>query len=336
MDSLTHIALGACAGELLLGKKLGRPALLWGAIAQSFPDVDFLAATWMSPADNLLAHRGFTHSLLFTALLTPILAILAARWHRSHNISSKEWLRFFALGLMLHIFIDAFNVYGTAWFEPFSDYRVTFNTLYVADIFFSVAPGIAVLAMFFLKKKDKYRRASAVIGLTVPALYLMLGIVNKLAVDADIRRMAAVQEISYKRYFITPTPLNNFLWYVVLENDSGYNIAYRSVFDEETTIDFQFFPRNQHLLSAVKNQPDLPQLLRFSQGFYTAEYWHDTLVFNDLRFGQMIGWSDPHARFVFHYYLQHSAENKLVMQRGRFENWSWAALKALAVRIKGI
>ena len=141
---------------------------------------------------------------------------------------------------MLHIFIDAFNVYGTAWFEPFSDYRVTFNTLYVADIFLSCT-GYCGTCYVFFKKKDKYRRASAVIGLTVPALYLMLGIVNKLAVDADIRRMAAVQEISYKRYFITPTPLNNFLWYVVLENDSGYNIAYRSVFDEETTIDFQFF-----------------------------------------------------------------------------------------------
>ena len=117
----------------------------------------------MSPADNLLAHRGFTHSLLFTALLTPILAILAARWHRSHNISSKEWLRFFALGLMLHIFIDAFNVYGTAWFEPFSDYRVTFNTLYVADIFSQLHRVLRYL-LCFLKRKiniEEHRQSLA-------------------------------------------------------------------------------------------------------------------------------------------------------------------------------
>lgn len=336
MDSLTHIVLGACAGELLLGKKLGKSAMLWGAIAQSFPDIDFLAGTWMAPADNLLAHRGFTHSLLFIALLTPLLAMLAERWHRPHNINLKKWLVFFASGLLLHIFIDAFNVYGTGWFEPFSHYRVTFNTLYVADIFFSVAPGIAFIALLLLKSKTKKRRTWATIGLAIPALYLVLGTTNKLNIDNEVKTIAAEQHITYKKYFTTPMPLNNFLWYAVLENDSGYNIGYRSVFDRKTTIDFHFFPRNQQLLDSIKDHEDLQHLLRFSQGFYTAEYWHDTLVFNDLRFGQMIGWDNPYARFVFHYFLQHPDDNKLVVQRGRFENWSWAALKSLAVRIKGV
>jgi inner membrane protein len=49
MDSLTHIVLGACLGEVLLDRKLGRKAMLWGAIAQSAPDIDFLANLWMKP-----------------------------------------------------------------------------------------------------------------------------------------------------------------------------------------------------------------------------------------------------------------------------------------------
>ena len=31
MDSLTHLVLGAAIGELVLGKKIGNRALIWGA-----------------------------------------------------------------------------------------------------------------------------------------------------------------------------------------------------------------------------------------------------------------------------------------------------------------
>ncbi|HLP38350.1 metal-dependent hydrolase, partial [Lacibacter sp.] len=65
MDSITHIALGACIGEAFFEKGFGKKAMLWGALAQSIPDIDFVASFWMGTADDLLAHRGFTHSLLF-------------------------------------------------------------------------------------------------------------------------------------------------------------------------------------------------------------------------------------------------------------------------------
>ena len=38
MDSLTHIVLGAAIGEAVLGKKIGRIAMLWGALADTIPD----------------------------------------------------------------------------------------------------------------------------------------------------------------------------------------------------------------------------------------------------------------------------------------------------------
>ena len=81
---------------------------------------------------------------------------------------------------------------------------------------------------------------------------------------------------------------------------------------------------------------DFINLVRFSQGYYTVEQWHDTLVFNDLRFGQMIGWQDPgRARFAFHYFLQYPNENDIVVQRGRFANWDWKAARELLDRIGG-
>ena len=39
MDSLTHLVLGAAIGEAVLGKKIGRKAMLWGVLADTIPAV---------------------------------------------------------------------------------------------------------------------------------------------------------------------------------------------------------------------------------------------------------------------------------------------------------
>jgi len=125
------------------------------------------------------------------------------------------------------------------------------------------------------------------------------------------------------------------LWYVVAGNDTGYHVGFRSLFDSKKEMDFQYFPRNDSMLRPVSDQEDLQQLIRFSQQFYTVEKWNDTLVFNDLRFGQVIGWQDPGGKFAFHYYLQYPKDNTLVVQRGRFEGWNRQAAILFLKRIKG-
>jgi inner membrane protein len=45
---------------------------------------------------------------------------------------------------------------------------------------------------------------------------------------------------------------------------------------------------------------EVQELKTFSQGFYTIEKKQDTLIFNDLRFGQEIGWHDPSQPFACH------------------------------------
>jgi inner membrane protein len=122
---------------------------------------------------------------------------------------------------------------------------------------------------------------------------------------------------------------------VVAGNDSGYYVGLRSVFDSKKQIDFQFFPRNDSLLTPLKEHEDVHQLIRFSQQFYTVEKWTDTLVFNDLRFGQIVGWSDPREKFVFHYFLDEGYDNRMVVQRGRFAKWDKAVFSSLIKRIKG-
>ena len=59
MDTLTHIALGACVGDALLGKKIGKRAMLVGAMANSIPDVDFISSFWLPIDENLLLLEMF-------------------------------------------------------------------------------------------------------------------------------------------------------------------------------------------------------------------------------------------------------------------------------------
>lgn len=335
MDSLTHIAIGACMGEAFAGKTVGRKAMLWGALAQSVPDIDFVAAFWMDTPASLLAHRGFTHSILCALLLTPFMALLAERWHRPHNISLRKWIWFFGAAILGHLFLDAFNNYGVGWFEPFSQQRISFNAIYVADPFFSIGPGIACLVLFLLPRKDRRRQFWWKFGLLSSAIYLGYCTINKLVIDAEIRRVMADQNIAHTRYFTTPAPLQNWLWFVVAGNDAGYHVGYRSVFDKQKDIAWQYFPRQDSLLDPLRGDESLQRLKRFSEGFYTVEKWSDTLVFNDLRFGQVIGWQKPREKFAFHYFLNLPEENRMVVQRGRFAKWDWSVTRSLLHRIEG-
>src|SRR4029078_1908313 len=122
MDTVTHIVLGACIGEAVLGQKVGKKAVIAGAIAQTIPDIDFISAFWLTPAEQLLAHRGITHSFLFVAVASPAFAIILRRLlFREAKFSIVLFL--VLIELMVHIFLDAFNNYGVGWFEPFARYR---------------------------------------------------------------------------------------------------------------------------------------------------------------------------------------------------------------------
>ena len=335
MDSITHIAIGACIGEAFFERGFGKKAMVWGALAQSIPDIDFIAGLWSSPAGDLLAHRGFTHSILFALLIIPVFALSADKVHRPHNIAFRTWLLFFTTEVFIHLFIDAFNNYGIGWFEPFSHVRYSFNTVYVADPFFSLWPGIALFMLVILNRYSPKRRFWWRLGVILPFLYLGYCTINKIKINRDVQQVFAKQHIPHERYFTTPAPLQNWLWYVVAGNDSGYHVGFRSLFDSKKEIRFEYFPRNDSLLKPVAMDEDVHKLIRFSKQFYTVEKWKDTLVFNDLRFGQIIGWENPKEKFVFHYYLQYPEDNKMVVQRGRFAGWDWEVAKNFWRRIKG-
>ncbi len=337
MDSVTHIVLGACIGEVIAGKELGRKAMLWGALAQTFPDIDVVAEMWLDTPSNLLAHRGFTHSILSCLLFTPLFAAMAQRLHNKASVSLQRWMALFGIEMFCHLLLDSQNAYGTGLFEPFNHARVSFNTMFVADPLFTIVALIASLVLLFFRSKNEKRRLTwATAGIATSVVYLSFCVVNKLIVTNEVEKLLQQQQVGYNKNFVTPTPLNNLLWYVVANDDSGSYVGYRSVFDENPTLELTYFKRNEALLNGMQDDAGLQKLKRFSKDYYIAQEWGDTLVFSDLRFGQILGWKDPKEKFVFHYFLKHPDNNKVVIQRGRFAKWDNTAIPTLWQRMMGI
>jgi inner membrane protein len=338
LDTLTHIVTGACIGEAIGGRALGRRAMVLGALAHSIPDIDFITQTWLGTTEGLLAHRGFTHSILFGVITTIILAMIAEKIYPKRPFTRLRWLLLFSVNIFAHIFIDTFNAYGTGWFEPFSHARISFDVLYVADPLFSIWPFIGfVLLLIHRKDNSRKRRSAWIIGLGFSATYLVYAIFNKVSVDQSVRRNLKERGIALSAgsYIVTPSPFNVWLWYVVAKDTNGYFIGYRSVFDRQRNMDLHYFPRNDSLLKQAANKEEVNDLLTFSGGFYTLEKWHDTLVFNVLRFGQVAGWQDTAARFTFYYFLDRPGANDLIVQRGRFAGWNRQSFRSFLRRIRG-
>jgi len=335
MDSLTHIVLGACVGEIIAEKRVGKKAWLFGALAQSLPDIDFFVSFFLSPSENLLAHRGFTHSIVFVFLSSFVLAFVSRKILKNTSMNIRQWAFFWGIQSFIHIFLDTCNNYGVGWLEPFHHARFSFNVLFVADPFFTIWVLIAAIS-FVIIRKQQMRRKWSLTALILSALYLSYAFVNKQKIERSVDYNLKAQGISSLRYFTTPTPLNSWLWYIVVKDKNGFYLSHRSVFDTSKLIDFYFIPRQDSLISTtLSGDKDLYRLIRFSQGFYTLEKWNDSLIFNDLRFGQMQGWRNPKAKFVFHYFLHAPADNMMVIQRGRFQNWNMGEVKALIRRIEG-
>lgn len=335
MDSLTHIVLGAAIGEAVLGKKIGRKAMLVGALADTIPDFDVFASPCFSDAQQLLVHRGITHSIFFVVLLSPLLGVLFSKLFRKTEVSWKSWSWLFFLGMFTHILIDSFTAYGTGWFEPFSSYRVSFNTIFVADPFYTIPFLICVLIALIARNGSPRRVKWNKIGLWISTLYLLFTFINKWHVHGVMKTSFDEKKLAADDFITSPTPLNNFLWMAYSHDSMGSWIGYYSVFDKTKDISFKRIERNDSLLIPLQGDENLKILKQFSKGHYAITKVDSTIYFNDLRFGQIGGWDDSDPSFPLAYRLTNNIDNSMVLDRGKFKVPISEAFLSLVKRIKG-
>lgn len=284
MDSLTQLTLGAAVGEAVLGRKVGRKALLWGAVGGTFPDLDVLVK-YANPVMDFTYHRSFSHSIFVLSLLTPIFVWMILKIHPQSRQNRKQWALMIWLVFMTHIFLDSLTVYGTQIFWPLWNYPVGFGSIFIIDPIYTAPLLVGVIAALLTKNVHRQVRLN-LIGLTLSTLYLFWSVgaqqyVYRIANDSFER-----QSIDYQRLLVTPSPLNTLLWRVVAVQDGGdYYEGFYSLFDQSHDIQLQRHESENHLLEEIAESWPVKRLEWFTKGYFKVWQRSDNVIISDLRMG---------------------------------------------------
>lgn len=337
MDSLTHVVLGGCLGQVVLGKKIGRRAIIWGAIADTIPDLDVFCNFFIHPVNGLFVHRGFTHSIVFALLGSFVFGNLLSIKYKNESATTAEWIILMGLGLFSHLFIDSLTNYGTGLLEPFYNHRFSYTTIFIADPSFTIPMLIAFIVILFKKVSNPLKQKFAVCALMLSSLYLLWTFRNRSYFESFFNSQFKKQGITITGQELTPSPLNNILWGTIGKVDSGYFSGFSSLFSKEDLMKFHFIAKNDSLASAFEGQKEYEMLERFAKGYSCISIRDNGLLyFHDLRFGTATGWSDTIGGFNFKYPLMMDSTNNSHLIK--YSPWSseWEGTRGLWQKMWGM
>ncbi|AEH02655.1 metal-dependent hydrolase [Lacinutrix sp. 5H-3-7-4] len=306
MDSLTQIILGASVGEVVLGKKIGNKALLYGAIAGTIPDLDVFASFFTDTVTALAIHRGFTHSVLFSIVFAPVFGWIVNKYERYKNF--KSWSLLFFLAFLTHPILDAFTTWGTQLFWPL-DIRLAFKTIFVIDPLYTLPFLLCLIIVMFYKRHTKKRHFYNILGLSISSIYLCTTLIFKHLALEEFKNALQNQNIKYKQIDTRPSPLNTILWSANIETENNYLLANYSFFDTKP-ITFYTYNKNHELIKHLEKNKKVQKMIAISNGWYTISKKDDSLFYNDLRFG-LLDLEPESQAFVFKYKIEKD-ENGIV------------------------
>jgi inner membrane protein len=122
---ITHPVVPVALSVFLPRETSTTTLLLAGAACSIIPDLDVIGFGFGIRYDDMLGHRGFTHSIMFSAALSVLLSFTLFR-----NTYSSYWIIFLFLFLstLSHALLDMLTNggLGVALFAPFSNKRYFF------------------------------------------------------------------------------------------------------------------------------------------------------------------------------------------------------------------
>ena len=332
MDSLTQIVLGAAVGNAVLGKKVGNKALLYGAIAGTIPDLDVVFGNFTDTITAIELHRGFSHSILFCILVSPILGWLVNKLEKNYNIGWKPWAKLFFFGLITHPLLDAFTTWGTQLFWPI-DISVAFNSIFVIDPLYTLPFLIFTVLSMFYKRASKTRAKLNRVGLIISSVYLLLTVTLKLIATHKFEEALDKQNIVYSQISTRPSPMNTILWNANVETSDSYLIGDYSFFDSQP-IRFKSYPKNREASQKIMQYQNVKRLIDISKNWFILEQKNNHWYFNDLRFG-LLPKKDGTPVFVFSYELKELDGNIIATEVPKSNTDAKFLLTTLFHRIKG-
>jgi inner membrane protein len=293
LDSLTQLTFGAACGEAVLGPKVGRKALYWGAVLGTLPDLDVFIPLG-GPVDDFVYHRGFSHSLFLLALLSPLMAWVITKLHPATKKHWKGWFLLCFLALETSVLLDFFTVYGTQIFWPFDTTPLAWPVLFIVDPLVTLPVLFGVLAALALRRNSSLGHRLNTIGLVLSVTYLVWAFGAREFVEHRVREKLARQQVSYSQILSSPAPLTTLLWRVVGMDHDRYFETYFSLLDGEAPLIIDHYPRNLELIRGLEGHPPVVKLRWFTRGYYAFSRAGDSIAMTDLRMG-----SEPNYVFRF-------------------------------------
>ena len=284
MDSLTQLVLGGAVAVIGLGRAIGpRRAALVGGLLGTLPDLD-VVIRYADPVDSFTLHRGFSHSLLIQALLTPLIAELLRRVLPGPPGRARLWLTVY-LCLATHALLDAMTVYGTQLLWPLSREPFGVGSVFIIDPLYTL-PLLAAFLWAALRKDWSARlgRATA-LALVVSTAYLgWSALAQRLALREGERALQAAG-IEPARLLATPTPFNTLLWRVIAMDGAHYHNLYVPAFGGAEELALLAHPSGAALADCLDGSTAFRRLAAFSHGFWRLDQVDGRIVFSDLRMG---------------------------------------------------
>ena len=250
-----------------------------------------------------------TATIIYGLVIALILFIVQRRYWKQPleevSMSFKQWYALFFLSIFTHPILDSCTTYGTQLFQPFSDYRVAWDNISVADPFYTLPFLIFLILASFFTRSNPRRTYFAYAGILVSMIYMSYTVYHKLKIDKIFTESLSEKEISYHRFKVSPTLLNNILWQGIAEGDSSYYMGSFSFYDKEDRIvNFVEIPKNHEWIYPYIDDKDLKTLIWFSDGYYNIiKTKEGRLQYNDLRYGTLNEKTASPEDFVFSFFL---------------------------------
>ena len=282
MDSLSQLALGAAVGHAVLGKRLGRRALVYGALLGTLPDLDVFVPMG-GAIEDFTYHRGASHSWFVHAAVTPLLARGLARLHRAREIGFGRWVLFVWCILFTHALLDVFTVYGTQVFWPLTTPPAGIGSIFIIDPLYTV-PLIVGGVLAWKRNLAPGAKRGVVVGLLLSTLYLAWSFGAQRHVLSEGRASLAAQGVPSEQVLATPAPFNTLLWRLVAIDGERYLEGFYSLIDG-APVEWHERPRDASLVAPLADEWSVRRLDWFTHGFWAVEREGDDLVIVDLRMG---------------------------------------------------
>lgn len=294
MDPLTQAVLGAGVGQALFHRRLGRSAIVVGAMAAAWPDLDVVVK--FDQWSGWIYHRGLTHSLLIVPLAGPATGWLAwqvAQWRARRGGPDPgkftDWLWLCTLALLTHSLLDASTAYGTQLLAPFSDQRFAIDAIPVIDPVYTVPIVLAVLVGLWSGGRWRLARRTAMAALIFSNGFLLYTWwLNGQAAD-EARRQLAAEGVTDAQVHAYPTIFQSFLRRIIVYRPDEIRVGFLTMLDPGPIQWFRAEPPTDPQVADFRSRWEADLLDWFAMGktFYRSYRDEDRVVVEatDLRYG---------------------------------------------------